>query len=431
MLQQLNRKAKEVEIKKSILKKDFKKNQTEKKAHPTNLKNQWSQHSKLMKKNRNNKNQIKKNEPHPSECMICSSSFQHNPDDLNSNQKNNICIHFIENICSNCLDQWMSQQIQDQGSLTQNTLKIKCPINNCNQLCIFNLFLKVFNFKLFPITNKQLFNHYCRQQYDVVSCPNPSCSYRGIIKNQKCTEPFHCSLCQHQWRESQQISIKNFKEFKSNLYKYFFTKNCPTCNAHIQKNGGCNNMTCRKCQTGFCWLCLNPNIKHPASCSIKQGVKCLLLFSPVIYMYKKLQFFYLLRNYSLIKKCQRWYDYLLYPMKCFAVGLRFGSYYAFSVSSFFLFQTGYQYLLRMVRALKSKIKNSINSYLGKPQIVQQINIPQYEKRLQSSLPITTASWVVSGLISYYFGNKTEYKLFLGVNFLYASFIFSIIMGTQI
>jgi ubiquitin len=33
------------------------------------------------------------------------------------------------------------------------------------------------------------------------------------------------------------------------------TKSCPTCNCRIEKNGGCNQMTCKHCKADFCWLC--------------------------------------------------------------------------------------------------------------------------------------------------------------------------------
>jgi hypothetical protein len=42
------------------------------------------------------------------------------------------------------------------------------------------------------------------------------------------------------------------------------TKICPKCHSHIEKNDGCDHMTCFKCKHEFCWECLAPysNIKR-------------------------------------------------------------------------------------------------------------------------------------------------------------------------
>jgi len=43
------------------------------------------------------------------------------------------------------------------------------------------------------------------------------------------------------------------------------TKECPKCVATIEKNGGCNHMTCRKCKHEFCWVCMGPWSEHGTS----------------------------------------------------------------------------------------------------------------------------------------------------------------------
>ncbi|KAI9505015.1 hypothetical protein BX070DRAFT_221321 [Coemansia spiralis] len=40
------------------------------------------------------------------------------------------------------------------------------------------------------------------------------------------------------------------------------TKECVKCKSTIEKNGGCNHMTCRDCHYEFCWICMGPWSEH-------------------------------------------------------------------------------------------------------------------------------------------------------------------------
>lgn len=58
--------------------------------------------------------------------------------------------------------------------------------------------------------------------------------------------PVPCKMV-NQWMEKCEGEGETFKYISAN------TKDCPKCGSPVEKNGGCNLMTCR-CGTFFCWV---------------------------------------------------------------------------------------------------------------------------------------------------------------------------------
>lgn len=52
------------------------------------------------------------------------------------------------------------------------------------------------------------------------------------------------------------------EEVATKLWFNANTKKCPRCGATIEKDEGCNHMTCGNCKHDFCWMCMRPWSEH-------------------------------------------------------------------------------------------------------------------------------------------------------------------------
>jgi hypothetical protein len=92
-------------------------------------------------------------------------------------------------------------------------------------------------------------------------CPHPDCeSYleKSISKYVKCKNGheycFECLKPPHGKVSCENNIDKEFMKWK----KHRRIKRCPKCKIFIEKNEGCNHMTCKSCKHQWCWLCEQP-----------------------------------------------------------------------------------------------------------------------------------------------------------------------------
>ena len=112
--------------------------------------------------------------------------------------------------------------------------------------------------KLFKINEKvvMLLNNYMLQNKNaLIHCG--SCNHICKLNDQRygcenCKKEF-CAKC-HKDHAGRFCETENENLFQEYMRK--ITKQCPKCMVNIEKDGGCNHMTCSSCQTHFCWICL-------------------------------------------------------------------------------------------------------------------------------------------------------------------------------
>mmetsp|Transcript_30427 Transcript_30427/g.87232 ORF Transcript_30427/g.87232 Transcript_30427/m.87232 type:complete len:538 (-) Transcript_30427:105-1718(-) len=84
-----------------------------------------------------------------------------------------------------------------------------------------------------------------------VDCPRPDCWGLGYLG----FDTVMCFICEHQWLPEEpgtkpsDMGVEEVMGVK--------VKRCPSCNEYIEKNGGCDHMTCR-CRHEFHWSTLKP-----------------------------------------------------------------------------------------------------------------------------------------------------------------------------
>ena len=122
---------------------------------------------------------------------------------------------------------------------------------------------------------KQLCRQFTDNNKNIKWCPEAGCDYLyeqniGFISEITCRNCatvfcFQCEKLSHQpcscelydkWVEKACAESENVKWIAAN------TKKCPGCHKAIEKNQGCNHMTCLSCKHDFCWVCLGDWKSH-------------------------------------------------------------------------------------------------------------------------------------------------------------------------
>merc|ERR1712039_198814 len=84
-----------------------------------------------------------------------------------------------------------------------------------------------------------------------MDCPQDGCVGLGYLG----FDTIMCFMCEHQWvpedggGDAPQTDAEHVMGLE--------VKRCPRCNEYIEKNGGCDHMTCR-CRHEFYWTTLKP-----------------------------------------------------------------------------------------------------------------------------------------------------------------------------
>lgn len=176
--------------------------------------------------------------------------------------------------CKNCL-----RGIIDQVISTKKTTYLRCP--TCQEHKVHGILSEddireMVGDSTILFDGARIYKHEAihaikeSERPDYRHCSRPGCraTFRYKAPMQTVTCPLECgsSYCNncvyaHLPTVSCEAAAQERGQQRSQEWITGNTKQCPNCPNRIEKNNGCNHMTC-KCKHEFCWVCMGPWTEH-------------------------------------------------------------------------------------------------------------------------------------------------------------------------
>ncbi|KIJ49526.1 hypothetical protein M422DRAFT_59265 [Sphaerobolus stellatus SS14] len=180
--------------------------------------------------------------------------------------------------CSDCWSMYVTSKIREEGECS-----FTCMSTDCSLAVPDSFIDEATDEGTFQRFRELVVRHYLAHQPQLKYCPAPSCVYAvktqtnvskaslpKVVPIVRCSDNhafcFGCTIdSDHRplvcpvarlWMKKCQDDSETANWIKSN------TKECSKCQSTIEKNGGCNHMTCKKCKHEFCWVCMGPWVEH-------------------------------------------------------------------------------------------------------------------------------------------------------------------------
>lgn len=172
--------------------------------------------------------------------------------------------------CKGCWAQQIKTKIGDGPSCIQST----CPADKCNEI-VTEVEVQLVAPDLLPKYQNYQLRNFVELSEKSRWCPGPGCDRIAAIMAangtlcdaesitascDKCKTCF-CLKCGSEPHPPLEChTLDNWKEKcrnESETANWILTntKPCPKCRTRIEKNQGCNHMTCQVCKHEFCWIC--------------------------------------------------------------------------------------------------------------------------------------------------------------------------------
>ncbi|RKP24720.1 hypothetical protein SYNPS1DRAFT_16757 [Syncephalis pseudoplumigaleata] len=183
------------------------------------------------------------------------------------------CAH---RFCRSCYEDYLRKKVVNDGE----SRRIQCPATHCSVIVDERTVERLVPAAVYTRYQMLLTRTFVDDSPQLRWCPAPSCEYvvkcdvpqaalRTVVPTVQCrcgtTFCHGCGLEDHLPCICELVKLwlrKCADDSETSNWIQANTKECIKCHSTIEKNGGCNHMTCRKCHHEFCWVCLGPWSEH-------------------------------------------------------------------------------------------------------------------------------------------------------------------------
>eukprot|EP00026_Physarum_polycephalum_P004217 Phypoly_transcript_04234.p1 GENE.Phypoly_transcript_04234~~Phypoly_transcript_04234.p1 ORF type:complete len:612 (+),score=126.47 Phypoly_transcript_04234:129-1964(+) len=201
------------------------------------------------------KNVLSSSSSATTECSICGD------DELTSaNSSALACNHTF---CNECWGTHLTMKINEGEP------EMHCLHHKCNTHVSDNFIKQLVSPATFEKYLRFVTKNFVRENDTVRWCPTPGCqsaitfdqsnssSDSAIVQCNYCGNQF-CFKCHNEAHapatcEQMKLWAKESEVFN---WRTINCRECPKCNVSVEKNGGCNHMTCQQCKYEWCWVCM-------------------------------------------------------------------------------------------------------------------------------------------------------------------------------
>eukprot|EP00727_Mastigamoeba_balamuthi_P006430 m51a1_g2407 putative ubiquitin-protein ligase (716) ;mRNA; f:774107-776751 len=169
------------------------------------------------------------------------------------------CKHWF---CTDCWVSYLTLKINEGQSCF-----ITCPAHKCSLIVDQELVERIVPKELYAKYVAFITKSFVDDNPDVKWCPAPGCG--NALKADQCIKGIGYCTCGYRfcWECGEEAHMpatcaevlswkkKCLDDSETVHWIMTNTQSCPKCKSSIEKNGGCNHMTCRKCKHEFCWVC--------------------------------------------------------------------------------------------------------------------------------------------------------------------------------